>query len=408
MRKKTVLQKLLILFMLITTISAHAEGDPNVYDNITFEFKKDSLIMNIGAENIEIERSKIQEGPGTFKLHANISQAKMPVERGVIEKLKLNIYNENEGEECGESPEGACLCLQELPKTLVEKGLLNVSFGSMECQDGKTFRDIIAENNNLYLEINIEFRNSEGILEPAVIKPRIHFGTVPFAVKSDYAVHANDALVCEVAAHSAYTHRAAADANLYKPSDQVGYFEFETPIYVSSVDDPVGAWIQWNPVGEKDEDNSLRICRDPRSTVEGSTQLSFLTLDSNVTTMTGHNYIQKSLRVNGSTDNNDFSEADAYNQDDNSFVQFFATLWVKFKAVFESDVIVKGNEVVEGTSTVGQTLTVKGHSNLNGNATVDQTLTVKGDSTFPSIFTSPFTWSFASGFVVPMPTYPLL
>jgi len=298
MRIKTFFGKMTTLTVLLLTSLLMAEENPNVYNDIAFHFEDKNLITTFGGDDgdrtIYLNDVEIQEGPALFKLHANLSQAKMPVERGEINDLRIEIYDRqmNESDGVMESTSNGYLCGENLPDTIVEKGLLNIKFGgAMDCKGGKPFQDVIVETSELYLEIKFTVETPAGPKTESV-KPRISFGTVPFAVKSNFAVHANDALVCEVAGHSAYTHRAAADENLYSPIGQRGYFEFATPLGED------GAWFQWFPA-DPAEHNTVRICRDPSNSIEGVTMLDKLTLDSSLTEMTGK------VEINGRVDMND-------------------------------------------------------------------------------------------------------
>lgn len=249
-------------------------ANSGAYQNVAFKFGGKNLVINDNGKNITLAGVSIQDGPLIFKLHANLSQAKMPVERGTIDSLEIVVYDRQMSDNNGTDETGK-LCSENFKNVQVERGLLNIQFGSaMKCVNGKSFQDNIIENSDMYLQLNLAVKGNPN---PEAVKPRIQFGSVPFAVKANAATHANDALVCEMAAQSVYTHRAAADFNLYETEDQVGYFEFETPKLPGNVNREKGGWVQWHPINNVDKNNSedkemnvINISSDPRRKYTGT------------------------------------------------------------------------------------------------------------------------------------------
>jgi len=378
MRKKSILNKLILLISMLASMQL-AAGD---------------VVFNLADTTFKLENSTIQKGPSFFKLHAKVSQAKMPVDDGDM-KIMLSFHDTVTG--------GEQLCTEHLRQRnsegelvdaiRVKNGLLNVEFGrSAECTGGKTLEDVIVEKPELFIQINI---NNGDAPEYEPIEPRIQFGTVPYAVKSNFSVHANDALVCETSAQSAYTHRAAADADLYFANGGVmknGYFDFET------VEGFTGGYFAWAPVSGDDNANSIHICRDPRTTLGGSTQLKNLTLDSELTTMTGNNYVERNLTVKENT--NIYGELEVSgNATMDSNLEVTQTALIEGKLTVYSDAAISKNVTVGGRlnvagagffdSSVGieqslhvyDNVDVDGHLNIGSAANIGGALTVHSDTT---------------------------
>jgi len=273
MKSKTVLVTLLLIAVLAISSTSYAEN----------------MVMRPNLHSFGLQNVEIQKGPSILKLNANVSQAKMPVKDGLFNAVTVRIYNDTDG--------ANRLCEESFSDVPVVNSILNLNIGEgMNC-NGSQFEDIVAENNNLY--IGLELVTSNG--DTHALKPYLQFGTVPYAIKSNYSVHANDAVACEVSAQSAYTHRSATSDDLYSGTVDpysYGYFDYATPDNPSILP---GGFIQWHPKNGSEEENSLTICRDSREydalgnviDYNGSTRLDHFTVDSEKTVIKG------SLEVTG-------------------------------------------------------------------------------------------------------------
>ena len=154
----------------------------------------------------QIAAKNIQRVPTSFKFQAAISQAKMPVGEAVFQTLiglKKAIRS----------------CSETFNNVQVRDSVLNLDIGKqMSCD----MDAVMAEHSGLTFQVCIG--GSENCLKPGSC-------TVPYAVKSNFAVQAQEAHTSDVAVQSHYAHRVTADRDLFESQDETigaGYFDFYT------------------------------------------------------------------------------------------------------------------------------------------------------------------------------------
>lgn len=251
------------------------------------------------AQTVDVKDLSIQMGPVFIKFQARVSQANLPVGDAVFQGVTVNLYDQSTG--------GHVICTENLMNTNggsqipVTNGILNVEIGrNMSCPSGKSFHEEVARRSPMYLEIALITKNSEGISITSILSPRIQFGTVPYAIKANYAVRANDAKTAQIAAQSLYAHRASADpdvenaqssANGYSGAN--GYFDFATPAEETAV----GGHVVWTP--NLGADNSLTIAS---GLPDNNRQLDNFTIKSNHTLIDGYLEVTNGIKMEGSID----------------------------------------------------------------------------------------------------------
>jgi hypothetical protein len=209
--------------------------------------------------------------PSVFKFQARVSQAKLPIGKGVFSEVIVNV---NEGSKTK--------CIEKFQNVEVRDSVLNLEIGlNMSCE----FDELLAKSaGGLALQVCLGSANS-------CLKP-IELASVPYAVKSSFSFRAGEAGTSEEAAVSHYTYRAAADRNLLtNDSLGTGYFDFV------SFGGSKNGFLTWTPIATPDTHNLTISGRDPGSAEGTMHQLDELTLDSALTT------VNDDLSVNGDQTN---------------------------------------------------------------------------------------------------------
>jgi hypothetical protein len=160
-----------------------------------------------------ISDSKIQKMTPLFKLQAQISQAKIPVGDALFTNLFVNVLSNT-----------AVKCTEPFTDIKVRSGVLNLEIGrSINC-NGSFLDDVIAKNNDLSFQVCIGATNGENCLKP------IQMGSVPYAIKANYANQSQNAYQAETASRSNYARRLSADSNMLATNQLgKGYFDVQTP-----------------------------------------------------------------------------------------------------------------------------------------------------------------------------------
>jgi hypothetical protein len=341
------------------------------------------------ACTFEIEDPGIQRVPGLLKFQARISQAKLPVGDAVLNQVTVNLVN-LQGTQCTEKFSGV----------RVRNSVLNLEIGHyIDCP----LDDVIAREDGLSFQVCI----GGGCLKP------IALGTVPYAIKANFAVQAQEAHTADVAAQAHYAHRVTADRNLFaKNAIGAGYFDFHThptagKLYADEEYVPYreGGFIQWAPVNQPDGP-TLNICSKDLLTDE-PTPLSELVLYAVDTTTRGNAMVEGDLHVfgkgtvdtgltvtgggsiaggltvtEGSTLNQGvvitdtaLSGADLICQGD---TQVLGHTYLDGGATIEMGATVNGGLTVSDSATSGHDLICGGSAKIDGGATVANGLTLTG------------------------------
>jgi hypothetical protein len=183
----------------------------------------------------------IQLSNGAIKFQARVTQGKNTVSDGEISQVSVELVD-------GASK---VMCTQTFGKVAVRNSILNLDFQPSGC----ALDNVVAKTSDLAFKL---------VLAGSALKP-IPIGTVPYALKSNYAVKAQETHRADVAAQAHYAHRITADRQtLATPEIGTGYFDFFTPgsggnlyddtQYQSYLND---GFMQWTPVQGQ---SSLHVC----------------------------------------------------------------------------------------------------------------------------------------------------
>ena len=271
----------------------------------------------------QIAAKNIQRGALSFKFQAAISQAKMPVGEAVFQTLIVNLKKGDQ-----------VMCSETFNNVQVRDGVLNLDIGKqMSCD----MDAVMAEHSGLTFQVCIG--GSENCLKP------VELGTVPYAVKSNFAVQAQEAHTSDVAVQSHYAHRVTADRDLFESQKTetigAGYFDFyteDTGTLATSLETldavtlsdthrtedlsvvgytPVGTdgYISWVPTAGDTLGHVLNICaRDLNSDIPA--MLDRLVFHSNLITLRGDQEVFGNSVTTGDVDVGGalevFSNADFY------------------------------------------------------------------------------------------------
>jgi len=220
----------------------------------------------------------IQYTQGAIKFQARISQAKMPVPEGELLQVTVNLVDSK----------NAIKCSQNYGNIKVLNSILNVDFVPADC----ILDDMVASNPDLAFQL---------VIGGAPLKA-IPLGTVPYALKSNFTVHAQEAHQADVAGQAHYAHRITADRSTFV-TNQVGtgYFDFYTHPTCSQSNPTPGCgggtvysdgdyagfsgdgYIQWTPV--EGNPAALHVCS--KDLADHIVPLDVLYLESETTNANG-------------------------------------------------------------------------------------------------------------------------
>ena len=360
-------------------------------------------VMMLGASpgmavdpTFQIAANSIQRVPTSFKFQAAISQAKMPVGEAVFQTLIVNLKKGDE-----------VMCSETFNDVKVRDSVLNLDIGNqMSCD----MDAVMAEHSGLTFQVCIG--GAENCLKP------VELGTVPYAVKSNFAVQAQEAHTSDISVQSHYSHRVTADRDLFESQAiGAGYFDFYTEDTgtlastlqmldaVTLVDDqrdtdvsvvgytPAGTdgYVQWVPT--QGTLKTLNVCARDLDT-DLPAMLDRLVFHSNAVTLRGDQEVFGSSVTTGDVDIGGglevFSNADFYdnvNVEENLHVKMESDLDLAVRA--NSTLTVADHTQLNATltvadlqaSTLGGTLLVKEDSTLEGDVNALQSLNVSGVST---------------------------
>jgi hypothetical protein len=209
----------------------------------------------------------IQISNGAIKFQARISQAKMPIAEGELLNVEVKLLDSA----------GSAKCSQAYGKVKVMNSILNLDFQPTGC----VLDNIVAQTPDLQFQL---------VLSGAPLKP-IPIGTVPYALKSNFAVKAQQTHQADVAAQAHYAHRLTADRQTLAANQiGTGYFDFYThpeggSLYPADAYTPYKSdgFMQWTPVAGP---ASLHVCAKGVSD-DSLGMLDALFLESKTTTTHG-------------------------------------------------------------------------------------------------------------------------
>lgn len=179
-----------------------------------------------------ISDTGIQMSKGVLKFQARISQAKMPIPQGELLAVEVNLVDPTQKKRCG----------QKFNNVKVLNSILNLDFEPTDC----ALDQVVAAIPDLQLQL---------VIGGYPVKT-IPLGTVPYALKANHAVKAQEAHHADVAAQAHYAHRITADRQtLQANAIGTGYFDFYTPQNGGNLYDALtyaqhakDGFVQWTPV----------------------------------------------------------------------------------------------------------------------------------------------------------------
>lgn len=179
-----------------------------------------------------ISDTGIQMSKGVLKFQARISQAKMPIPQGELLAVELNLIDPTQTKRCG----------KKFNNVTVLNSILNLDFEPTDC----ALDQVVAAIPDLQLQL---------VIGGYPVKT-IPLGTVPYALKANHAVKAQEAHHADVAAQAHYAHRITADRQtLQANAIGTGYFDFFTPQNGGNLYDALtyaqhakDGFVQWTPV----------------------------------------------------------------------------------------------------------------------------------------------------------------
>lgn len=322
-----------------------AQAAPDILCDNTGQFPCGFQIKDVGLQPV----------PGMLKFQARVSQAKMPVGDGVFNHVFVNLKRGDE-----------TLCQEEFTGVTVANSVVNLEIGrNISCD----LDSVIAENVDLAFQLCLG--GTENCLRP------IALGTSPYAVKSTFAVHAQDAFIAEQAAQANYAHRVTADKDLFISKELGrGYFDFFTPrsrptnLYDTDAKfTPYvnGGFIQWTPTNEQNP--TLHISAKTRV---GDT---LIPLDKTV-------IVSNNLELTGRTvvDNGGIHVKGASDITGNTMI--VGQLKVERPGLGSGGALISGNSSIAGMLVVSDALTVQSNGlNVTGLSTLGGDLHVVGNQT---------------------------
>jgi hypothetical protein len=315
-----------------------------------------------------ISSSGVQLSNGAIKFQGRISQGKMPISQGEIMSVSVNLLDSHD----------AVKCSHDYGKVTVTNSILNLDFQPTNCVLDNT----VALNPDLKFQL---------VINGSPLKA-IAIGTVPYALKANYAVKAEEVHFADVAAQAHYAHRITADrqALAVAPDAGVGtgYFDFYThptggSLYGTAYSQYQNdGFIQWTPltgspvlhiaaktIGDDQLSTLDGLHLESRSTVaHGSVTIDPRDLGSPAVPGPALTVNQWGATINGLTKLNSGAEVSG-----GLLVKDY--LGPGQALVCEGDAKVE-SLTVNGTETVGGTLTVAGVATLNGGSTIKSGLTV--------------------------------
>jgi predicted acyltransferase (DUF342 family) len=331
----------------------------------------------------------IQLSNGAIKFQARVTQGRNTVSDGEISQVTVELVD------------GASnvLCTQTFGKVAVRNSILNLDFQPSGC----ALDNVVAKTSDLAFKL---------VLAGSALKP-IPIGTVPYALKSNYAVKAQETHKADVAAQAHYAHRITADRQtLATNSIGTGYFDFFTPGTGGNLYDATqfqsylnDGFMQWTPVQGQ---SSLHLCakgvnddelakldalylESKNTTAHGAVVIDppeaagtppvGLTVKSGGAAVTGFTSLNSGALVSGGllvTDSTFGSDADLICEGDARVVKMLAVggdETVGGSLTVNSGALVNGGLIVTATAPGGKDLV------CNGNAEVDKDLHVLGAET---------------------------
>jgi hypothetical protein len=203
-----------------------------------------------------VDTYALERVPTELKFQARISQARMPVGDGRFQKLTVSLMRDGTAE----------VCSQTFSNVSVKDSVLNLDINNLACkgrnQQTIAVDEAIAQYANLQLQVCV----GEGSCLASV-----PLGSVPYAMKSSFAVEAHEARMAEVSAQAHYAHRVTADLDMLTSGQLgTGYFDFVTPdlgyvpgpldIYTDYSPHFDEGFVTWAPVSAAPDARRLNLC----------------------------------------------------------------------------------------------------------------------------------------------------
>ena len=184
----------------------------------------------------DTQQVSLNKVPPLFQFQSRLAQAKLPVGEAYFQTVMVKVLSGTN-----------VICMEEIPNVQVEQSVLNLAIGqNMSCE----LDEVIARYGNLAFQVCLG--GPDNCLKP------IELGSTPYAIKSSFAVLAQEAPRANIASQANYSVRATADRDLpLRKKISTGYFDFHTHpanraanIYTPSEYQPYedGGFIQWTPV----------------------------------------------------------------------------------------------------------------------------------------------------------------
>ncbi len=326
----------------------------------------------------QIGTAQIQPVPQLLQLQARVSEATLPIAAGVFNKLIVELKHGDE-----------LLCSEEFHDVRITNSTINLEIGrNMNCDLAET----VATNEDLALQICIG--GTDKCLRP------IDLGTVPYALKSTYALLAQQAHEADLAGQAYYAHRAAADRNLELSKELgTGYFDFSTPdsapeLYPNPADFAPfahGGFITWTPehetaptlhIAARDAVRDTPVPLDKLLLEANSTEtLGRLVVKANGLQVTGASSIDGATTVIGMLSVNAPANGDPSGLDVQGPGRFTGTLDVGGPMTVDSGGLhVTGDSDIDGSLSVTGALTSGPLTVQTGGANITGDLTLTGDA----------------------------
>ena len=296
--------------------------------------------------------------PSVFKFQARVSQAKLPIGKGVFSEVIVNV---NEG--------STTKCIEKFQNVEVRDSVLNLEIGlNMSCE----FDELLAKSaGGLALQVCLGSANS-------CLKP-IELASVPYAVKSSFSFRAGEAGTSEEAAVSHYAYRAAADRDLLlNDTLGTGYFDFV------SFDGSKDGFLTWTPIASTDFNLTIGG-RSPSGTEGTLEELGNLTLHSELTTVGGELVVEGNQTSKGT-----LSVEETLNVDGKTTLKVTEiqnTLTAQENVLVEKTLTVHGSQgaghhhtLDQNGLTINGSVMTHGDTSLGGALHVDGALSVESDA----------------------------
>jgi hypothetical protein len=234
---------------------------------------------------------RVQPPKPVFNFQARISQAKIPLGTAEFPTIRVDVLS-------GATADAECS--ETFRNVKVAGGVLNLRIGErMSCD----LADMMARTADLKIKICL---NENNCLKD------VPLSTVPYAVKSTYAMAAQQAAVANRASESEITHFASADQDVYTADHLArGYYDFHSPTNAAAVAELMNAagfggqsvidaavddgYLRWTPVYGRGQ-NKLHIVSSDGNVLR---ELTDLFLHAGETHVAGHATVSEGLTVKG-------------------------------------------------------------------------------------------------------------